>query len=154
MNKITALVKRDSRPFGSSMLVRWLVLLVIALDLLSSPLHSHHHDAGTSGGTFHASAISSDHDHDQDGHVSDAVDHADEHGGSVGHQLAALLPDDSVSHADWQPLLFALLLVPGVALTPIETSQRFAWDTLREPIPSSTGRHWLPVGRAPPFFHG
>lgn len=43
------------------LLVRWLLVLVIAMDLISSPFHAHHHESGPEGYSSHAGQLDAGH---------------------------------------------------------------------------------------------
>ena len=139
-------------------LVHWVLVVVIALNMVSSPFHAHHHDGGPDGyGT------TADHlDRDEVGSELEpasteplthktAADSA-----HVGHSVSALRAAEvkvakvKTGMAAGLPvsiLAFAVLLNPPVA------EGLPGWHPARERIPIPSFRTVPPDGRAPPTLH-
>jgi hypothetical protein len=144
----------DRRVNGARTFARWLLLVVVAFNFLSSPFHAHSHDLGASEG--HALLSHELHD----AHVGTALDHeldvhAEAPGAlSFGHSLVAFWPG-SLPKLDGKALLQAVLAPPPAApASDLRLSiPRPAWAAASERIPIASDRHWRPDGRAPPSLH-
>ncbi|OYW21364.1 MAG: hypothetical protein B7Z52_00995 [Burkholderiales bacterium 12-64-5] len=95
MSANTAQLSRSIAPAKARLmlLVRWLLVLVIAMDLISSPFHAHHHESGPEGYSSHAGQLDAGHSSFEQAPQADELSlHVDsddaDHGG--GHSLSAL----------------------------------------------------------------
>lgn len=126
---------------------RWLLILLVAMDLVSSPFHAHSHHGG-SAGEFHVEHASEDLDHDDEIHIEAPQVHA------LGHSLTVLLPADMPRLAE--PILVAWLAVPTPATLTTRGLAAMApstWTAAPDHIPIADEVHWRPIGRAPPSLH-
>jgi hypothetical protein len=140
----------DHRVNGARLLARWLLLVVVAFNFLTSPFHAHSHDLGAGDGHVLLSHELHDgdaHDHELDVHaeVPDPL--------NFGHSLVAFWPG-SLPKLDGQVLMPA---VPAPSAPQTADLQLFmprpAWAAASERIPIASDRHWRPDGRAPPSLH-
>ncbi len=144
---------------GVMLLVRWLLVLVIAVDLISSPFHAHHHESGPEGYSSHAGQLDVGHssfeqvaqDDDHSLHVdSDNTDH----GG--GHSMSALQGTPiQLASPDSAPKLLALVplfVFFGLVTQPVAEAL-VRWRPDRERVPIPLFRTVPPDGRAPPSLH-
>ncbi|MGJ7583041.1 hypothetical protein ACSFA3_23015 [Variovorax sp. RHLX14] len=142
------------------LLVRWLLVLVIAVDLISSPFHAHHHESGPEAYSSHAGQLDVGHssfeqvaqDDDHSLHVdSDNADHGGGHSMSAlqGTPIQLATPDSAPKFLALVPLfvLFGLITQPVA-----EALVR--WRPGRERVPIPLFRTVPPDGRAPPSLHG
>ena len=124
---------------------RWLLVLVVACDLLSAPFHNHHHD-GVDGqlglATAHASFD------DGDAHVEDA-DHP-----LASHSAMAIRIDPSrlgqlpaIENADTQVALVSVAQL----LAAIDEMPSEHWRPDRSRSDFRSHRSLPPAGRAPPL---
>ncbi|MGJ7568870.1 hypothetical protein ACSFBM_33810 [Variovorax sp. GB1R11] len=144
---------------GVMMVVRWLLVLVIAVDLISSPFHAHHHESGPEGYSSHAAQLDVGHssfeqvaqDDDHALHVDS--DNAD-HGG--GHSMSALQGTPiQLANPDSAPKLLALVplfVLFGLITQPVAEAL-VRWHPGRERVPIPLFRTVPPDGRAPPSLH-
>lgn len=148
-----------SAKAGVMLLVRWLLVLCIAVDLISSPFHAHHHEGVPEGYSGHAGQLDVDHPSFAQVVEGDAfsphvdADNADHRG---GHSLSALqgTPIQLVS-ADSTPKLSALVplfVLFGLVTQPIAEALAH-WRPGRERTPIALFRTVPPAGRAPPSLH-
>jgi hypothetical protein len=123
-------------------LLRRLLVLVLAFDLVSSPFHHHAHDAGDT-----LFAMQEDAGAAEPALHIEADDH--KHG---GHSLSLLLPRMPEPP---QPDLYALplfaALSPAAWQAPVLGHERPLGAP--EPVPVASDRHRRPSSRAPPFLH-
>lgn len=141
------------------LLLQWMLVLVLSMDLASSPWHAHHHQGGPDGNVAHAAQIDDDHDfmHGYDGDETaphlEAGQFTD-----VSHSVLALRTSPSPSPLDNVqlqdnpqhlecPYWFSELLTPPT----VEVTVRWRPGKEREPIPLF--RTVPPDGRAPPTLH-
>ena len=143
---------------GARRLVHWLLVVVIALNMVSSPFHAHHHEGGPDG---YGTTV----DHfDIDEAASElelmsteplihktAADNA-----HVGHSVSALRGIE-VKVAKVKTGVDAGLLVSilafAVLLDPPVAGGLVGWHPARERIPIPSFRTVPPDGRAPPTLH-
>lgn len=137
----------DRRPCGGSLLRSWLLVLLVAFDLVSSPFHGHPHDVGA-GGNALATYAAAEHA------AASALAHAHPDAGpGAGHSLMALLPAE-LPRVPVHGVTAAPALAPPQARPPAPTAAlqwRFA---TAQPLRLADDRHWRPSGRAPPPRHG
>lgn len=145
---------------GVMLLLRWLLVLVIAVDLISSPFHAHHHESGPEGYSSHAGQLDAAHssveqaaeNDDLSLHVdSDNADHGD------GHSMSALQGAPiQLASPDSAPKLLALvpLFVFFGLITQPMAEALARWRPDRERVPIPLFRTVPPDGRAPPSLHG
>lgn len=142
------------------LLVRWLLVLVIAVDLISSPFHAHHHEIGPEGYASHVGHLDVGHSSFEQAVQEDEISlHGDpddtDHIG--GHSMSALQsaplqpasPESTPKFLAIAPLfvLIGLLVQPvAEALVP--------WRSSRERPSIPPFRTVPPDGRAPPSLHG
>lgn len=148
-----------SAKAGVMLLVRWSLVLVIAVDLISSPFHAHHHESGPEGYSSHAAQLDVGHssfeqaaqDDDLSLHVDS--DNAD-HGG--GHSMSALQGTPiQLATPDSAPKLLALVplfVLFGLVTQPVAEALA-RWRPDRERVPIPLFRTVPPDGRAPPSLH-
>lgn len=133
------------RPSWWVLVGRWLLLLLVAFDLISSPFHTHSHDAG-GGGEFHVARAGADLDHEDEIHIEAPDAHV------FVHSLNVLLPAEMPRLAkqtllDWFTAP-TLALAFGEAIIMAST-----WTASPDHIPIPDAVHWRPIGRAPPSLH-
>ncbi|MGJ7524898.1 hypothetical protein [Variovorax sp. GB1P17] len=144
---------------GLMSLMRWLLVLVIAVDLISSPFHAHHHESGPEGYSSHASQPDVGHSSFEQAAPDDDLSlHADsdnaDHGG--GHSMSALQGAPiQLASPDSAPKLLALvpLFVLFGLLTQPVAEALVRWRPGRERVPIPLFRTVPPDGRAPPSLH-
>lgn len=139
------------------LLVRWMLVLVLAADLIGSPFHAHQHDGGPNGYAVEVSHLLADHDADLEQHDAGSVrDLHGEDAARFGHSLSAhrefpaRLPDLEIS-AEAQGL--APLSAFTDLLTPHAAERGVGWRGDRERVPPASFRTVPPHGRAPPALH-
>lgn len=152
----TAQQPRHLRPRDAAALLRlllsWLLVAVLAVDLVTSPLHAHRHDGEWSvGGTLVASV---NHPSDLLGPAGvDILEHIDDHEApGVSHSISALrsaaevIAGDPASDEPSAPAngLIAAPWSPGPA-------PAVAWPPDRHRAGSSAFKSLPPHGRAPPL---
>ena len=128
------------------MLARWLLLLLVAFDVLTSPFHGHFHDAQRHGAGHREPAVAQ---FDGDGDLQHA---GPAEAAQFAHSMVALRPDNRFK-PDRQPAAVA----PGPAATVIAllaAEPREVRMALPDRMPIGNARHWRPSGRAPPVLHG
>ncbi|MGJ7538498.1 MULTISPECIES: hypothetical protein [unclassified Variovorax] len=146
---------------GVMLLMRWLLVLVIAVDLISSPFHAHHHESGPEGYSSHASQLDAGHssfeqaaqDDDHLLHVDSDNADADHRG---GHSMSALQGTPiQLASPDSAPKFLALvpLFVFVGLLTQPMAEALVRWRPGRERVPIPLFRTVPPDGRAPPSLH-
>ena len=141
-----AALASDAAP-RVALLLRWLVLLLMAFDLLSAPLHAHAHDMGGDSLLPQLHAASHPEDLDTQSHVEAALHHG------AGHSLAALRTTEraGVAAPDLAVIVASVAgLLVQARLDPDALSARSA---AADPIPIASRRSWRPEGRAPPVRH-
>ena len=145
---------------GVMLLVRWLLVLVIAVDLISSPFHAHHHESGPEGYSSHAGQLDAGHSSFEQAPQADELSlHVDsddaDHGG--GHSLSALQGAPiQLASPDSAPKLLALVplfVLFGLITQPVAEALA-RWRPGRERVPIPLFRTVPPDGRAPPQLHG
>jgi hypothetical protein len=144
---------------GVMLLVRWLLVLIIAVDLISSPFHAHHHESGPEGYSSHAGQLDVGHSSfeqaAQNDELSLHVDAGDaDHGG--GHSMSALQGAPiQLASPDSAPKLLALVplfVFFGLITQPVAEAL-VRWHPGRERVPIPLFRTVPPDGRAPPSLH-
>lgn len=154
-----ALQPRHPRPRDAVALVRlvlsWLLVAVLAIDLVTSPLHSHRHDGEwTAGATLLASSVHAGDPLGAGGFDgSTHVDHDEAPG--LSHSISALrssaegVPDvpavDATSAA--APWFVAAPASPGAA----SATLALAWPPDRQRAGPPAFKSLPPHGRAPPL---
>lgn len=138
---------RAGRDFGLLTLGRWVLILLLAFDLIGSPFHAHAHDLGASGLGPHAIQV---------GESADAAgaDHVEEfESPGFGHSLAALRPAEPSSGA-WAFAAAVTICTPppvGVLAEPVLPCT--GWRNSLTRVPISPHPHLRPDSRAPPVLH-
>lgn len=126
---------------------RWLLVLVLAVDLIGAPLHAHAHDSGVDGHAWapHVDAPGWDSVHAEDADDALLLRHATltMRASIAAPDLGAVDDAASVVPAWWPPFDGALAVAPTVV-----TSARWA---ARPPPPWPVHRSLPPAGRAPPL---
>lgn len=148
---------RPPRPRDAVALVRlvlsWLLVAVLAVDLVTSPLHAHRHDGEWSvGATLSAST-----DHPGDLLGADHVDvlaQIDDHEATgISHSISALRSAPEVTAGEPTPdkplAALAALLIP--APWPPGPAPALVWPPDRQRAGSSVFKSLPPHGRAPPL---
>lgn len=130
-------------------LLRCLLIALFALDLISSPLHAHHHDLGTFQLGIEASAE----------HVDDACHDAQVESGHARafmHSVAALRASAvAVAAPTWADEADTTLApVASFGLLPSIAAPELTWQRARERVRLGVFRSLPPDGRAPPVLHG
>jgi hypothetical protein len=130
---------------GAWWLVRWLLVLVVALDLLSAPFHPHHHDGIEGQLEFGAAHASFD---DGDAHVD-----SDEQS-PFSHSATALRTDTSrlgqLPALQGADLPVALISVAQL-LAALDEPPPTHWRPDRSRPDFRSHRSLPPAGRAPPL---
>ena len=139
-------------------IVHWVLVVVIALNMVSSPFHAHHHDGGPDG--YGTTADHLDMDEADSGVASTfseplthktAADNA-----HVGHSVSALRGAE-VKVAKMETRMEAGLPVSILAFTmlldPPVAEGLTGWLPARERVPIPSFRTVPPDGRAPPTLH-
>ncbi len=148
---------RPPRPRTAVALVRlvlsWLLVAVLAVDLVTSPLHAHRHDGEWSvGGTLSASTdhagdvLGADHD-DVPAHIA-AIETT-----GISHSISALRSAAQSAAADPAPdeplAAFAAWMIP--ALWSPGPAPAVVWPQDRQRARSPVFKSLPPHGRAPPL---
>ncbi|PZQ67656.1 MAG: hypothetical protein DI563_21280 [Variovorax paradoxus] len=146
---------------GALMLAaRWLFVLVVALDLVSAPMHAHHHQGGPETYLSHSETLDAG-DADADLAVSgDAHEDHAIHGGSAkaGHSVSAVRADSGLLSVDapstdgWVLAHAWLSLVVATAASALEAEQA-AWPPCPSDLTPSSPHLVRPTSRAPPQLH-
>ena len=124
---------------------RWLLVLVIACDLLSGPFHQHHHDGVDGQFGFAAASVSLD---DADSHAQDADQPL------ASHSVMAIRIDPSrlgqlpaIDNRDAQVALVSV----AQRLAAVDELPREHWRSDRFRPDFRSHRSLPPAGRAPPL---
>lgn len=135
------------RDFGLLTLGRWVLILLLAFDLIGSPFHAHAHDLGADGLGSHSIHA---------GESADAVEavHFEEfEGPGFGHSLAALRPAEPGRGA-WAFAAAATICTPPLVGVLAETVLPCTgWRNALTRVPISPFPHLRPDSRAPPVLH-
>ena len=126
----------------------WLLVFLLALDLIGAPFHAHRHDLGADGLSSHALHA----EHWAGG--SEPVHIEAGEAGAFSHSLAALVPAP-VQPGKWQPVAYTSAYGPQRAVcteipVPVARAPRQE-SSARPAIPACL--HLRPEGRAPPLLH-
>lgn len=137
--------------------LRWMFVLIIALDLISSPWHEHRHENAPESVASHfdqANYSIADVDHLVD-HDSSLTHVDSEKSLKIGHSLTALrgasvqiAATDSIT--EWKLLPTTSALLGLVSVSRVEIPSSWATERKRPRLPSF--RALPPDGRAPPFL--
>jgi len=151
-----ALQPHDPRRHGAVALLRrllgWLLVAVLAIDLVSSPLHAHRHDGEWSAGANLVASAS------HAGELLDSVAlplHAEPHEAlAISHSISALRSVAEIvaaAPASEEPGI----AVPGWVPAPgsPERAAACVWPPDRQRAGSSAFKSLPPQGRAPPPLH-
>ncbi|WP_208511406.1 hypothetical protein [Variovorax paradoxus] len=145
---------------GAMLFARWLLVLIIAVDLIGSPFHAHHHDGGPEGYASQVGELSHGHasldqptaDDGSQSHV-----HTDAAGEPGGHSMSALrgLGTQVVEPSSVPELLALVPVFALLGLLALSVSQALVrWRQAPERVRIPFFRTVPPDGRAPPFLHG
>ena len=138
------------RDFGLLSLGRWVLILLLAFDLIGSPLHAHAHahDFGGDGRGSHA--VNAGESADAAGAV-----HVEEfEGPGFRHSLAALRPADPAGDACAVAVATTVCVPPSVVGGLAEKMPLCAgWRNALTRVPISPFPHLRPDSRAPPVLH-
>ena len=140
-------LKLPSRLSRASLLACWVLILIFACDLASSPFHRHSHDSGNTISAIHDDHAGTSFDIEGAAHVEDEAGHA------FSHSLSMLLFRPS------QPdpvRIMTVILAPFCTMLWYEfllASRETANDGPQH-IPILSDWHLRPDNRAPPFHHG
>ncbi len=139
-----------SGRLGVGTVVRWLLMLVLAFDLIGSPLHAHHHEGATDSAGRHGLHVDAATGDRAATHVDADDDHA------LGHSLLALLAA-APQPGPWVPGVFAVLSVFSTRSpadrAPLQVLTGPGWNAGPDRIPIPHDLHLRPDGRAPPILH-
>ena len=138
----------DAAP-RAALFLRWLVLVLMAFDLLSAPLHAHAHDMGADRllPQLHAASHADDLDIDGQSHVEAASHHG------AGHSIAALRTTERAGVAA-PDLAVIVASVAGLLVeSPLGPDAPSARSAAADHIPIPSRCTWRPEGRAPPVLH-
>jgi len=127
-------------------LLRWLLVLLLAVDVAGTPLHRHHPDSGVDGSAIHgqlADSLHSAHHAEEGDHDPDSV-HAVTTLRADARTSASEIPADADSQA---ATLVATWALPGRAT---EAIRRPDWTDSGTP-PHRIHRSLPPASRAPPL---
>ena len=139
-------------------LAHWMLIGVIALTMVSSPFHAHHHEGGPGGYGTNVDQLSIDEadadlerESNEPSILKAVVDNA-----HVGHSVSALRGAAAkvaqvVSVMDARLLVSILAFV--VLLDPPVADRLTGWHPGRERVPIPLFRTVPPDGRAPPTLH-
>jgi hypothetical protein len=145
---------------GLVLLLRWLLVLIIAADLISSPFHTHHHESGPEGYSSHAGQLDVGHaSFEQSAQDNDLLLHVDSD--SAGHRgahsmLAIQGKPLQLASPDTAPKFLALVplfVFVGLFAQPVAEAL-VRWRPDRERVHIPLFRTVPPDGRAPPSLHG
>lgn len=147
----------STAPFGLMSVARWMLVLMLAIDLIGSPFHAHQHDGGVDGLSIQTTHIASDHAFDLlDGDLEKVLHVEAADAAHFSHSLIALR-GASVELASLKFPTELPALVPMFAFTDIVTQPTAAalvrWRSGREQVPIPLFRTIPPDGRAPPSLH-
>lgn len=147
----------STAAFGVVSVVRWVLVLMLAIDLIGSPFHAHHHDGGVDG-------VSTQIAHFHGDHAIDALDvnpeptlHVDgDETTHFTHSLSALrgVPVElaNLKFPDELPTLAPMLVFTALLTQPTAVAL-VRWRSGREQVPVPLFRTIPPDGRAPPLLH-
>lgn len=139
-------------------LMHWVLVVVIALNLVTSPFHAHHHEGGPEGYGTNADHVSIDEAgaDAQPESRSPLIHQTVADNTHVGHSVSALR-GASVKLADVKPgtdwRMLVSILGFAVLLDPPAPDGLIGWHPQRERIPILSFRTVPPGGRAPPPLH-
>ena len=147
MNATRPAAMPAGRDFGLLSLGRWVLILLLAFDLIGSPFHAHAHDFGGDGLGSHAVHA---------GESADAAGavHAEEFDGpGFGHSIVALRPAEPARGA-WAVAVATTICVRPSGGGLAETMPPCAgWRSALTRVPISPFPHLRPDSRAPPVRH-
>ena len=124
-------------------LLRWLLVLVLVWDQVSSPLHHHRHDSGVDAQWLTATA----HEGQATGpHLED-----DDHALRASHPVLAVRPQLDLSSLTLGDTDHSLVVSQGFALVDAGPAEAEAAGIGAFARPHSTHRSLPPAGRAPPL---
>lgn len=126
------------------MVGRWLLLLLVAFDILSSPFHAHSHDI-SGGGEIQWEHGGADIDHDDE-------THAEAHEHQFGHSLIALQPAE-MPRLSKQTLLDWFVAPAAIKIHDAAVVDLVPSTATPDHIPIPDDILWRPIGRAPPTLH-
>lgn len=131
----------------AALFLRWLVLVLMALDLLSAPLHAHAHDMGAERLLPPLHAASPAEGLDTQSHVEAASHHG------AGHSIAALRTTER-NRVAAPDLAVIVASVAGLLVeSPLGPDALPARGAPADHIPIASLCSWRPEGRAPPVLH-
>lgn len=135
--------------FTTAVVVRWLVLIVMVFDILSTPFHHHQHDNDLDAG-FAAAAHQLVDQHDA---IASHVEDADHDAHAVGHSAMALRTQfESTVHASATAADALILASAFVLVFPtIEVDSPVPDWPDRGPPQFTSFKSLPPAGRAPPL---
>lgn len=144
-------------PFGLMSVARWMLVLMLAIDLIGSPFHAHHHDGGVNGLSTQTAHFDGDHAIDRLDVNPERTLHVDgDESAHFNHSLIALR-GASVKLASLKFPTELPALVPMFAFTGLSTQPTaealVRWRPGRERAPVPLFRTIPPDGRAPPSLH-
>lgn len=129
--------------------LRWVMVLFLIFDFLSSPWHTHAH-ALIEGVAVHAwenEAVTG-----SDDRTSAEDHHIGFEAPTASHSMLALVPHDLRGTA--LPEVVVTVLVLSLFATWLHASTpRRGWPAVSRPRPVSPGRYRRPISRAPPQLH-
>lgn len=130
--------------------MRWLVLVVMAFDLLTAPLHAHAHDMGA---YMLMAQLHMDGHHDDLDDDDHAISHAAgvTHDG-VGHSIAALRTTERESVTTPSLAIIVASVTSLLAEPRAQRVQQSARTAAADHIPIPSRCPWRPEGRAPPVL--
>lgn len=143
-------------PFNPMQLLHWMMVLILVMDLASSPWHAHHHEGGPDSNVAHAAQIVDRHDF-MHGHGDETALHLDaDHSAHVVHSVLALRTSPiqlagAQLQDNPQDLECPFWLSGGSVPPTVEANVRWRPGKEREPIPLF--RTLPPDGHAPPTLH-
>jgi hypothetical protein len=132
----------------TALFMRWLVLVVVALDLISAPLHAHAHDMGPDQFLGHSHGDEGMHEDLLDVALhAEAVDHA------LGHHASAALRSAEREPVSTPSLAAIVADVAALQAVEPELAERGPWLASADHIPIPSRCTLRPEGRAPPGLH-
>lgn len=139
----------------TALFLRWLMLVFMALDLASAPMHAHAHDFGPDQYLGHSHGDGRRHqDLVEVSMHTGLVDHAGHAAHALGHHASAAIrsPENSPSVSPRIEVIVASV-AELLAQEPTAAAREVVWPAAADYLPTPSNVPLRPEGRAPPPLH-